>query len=169
MFLSPTTSRPLTCIYQFHSKSDSDWSSRKMSFPSRGVDNMGRRPRKDEYKHNRLPPQGRVGRRNAENTGSSQGRQTGIKHTQTASSQGRDWVSQCGKHKTRAPRKERQTGAKRINRQDRGHNLLKYWGRNGSATTEQMNVESAGCLLGAQHESKGGRMGGNRCRFKSTY
>ncbi|KAJ3978520.1 hypothetical protein F5890DRAFT_1589593 [Lentinula detonsa] len=121
----------------------------------------GRRPRKDEYKHNWLPRKEGLGVATQKTRAPRKGRQMGIKHTQTASSQGRDWVSQCRKHglltrggkralsthkwlprkegigchnaantKTRAPRKERQTGAKRsrnngstgyaVNRQDRG-------------------------------------------------
>ncbi|KAJ3984292.1 hypothetical protein F5890DRAFT_1586251 [Lentinula detonsa] len=52
--------------------------------------------------HKRLPCKEGIGCHNAANTKTRapcKERQTGIKHTQTASSQGRDWLSQCGKQK----------------------------------------------------------------------
>ncbi|KAJ3994760.1 hypothetical protein F5050DRAFT_1903897 [Lentinula boryana] len=136
-----------------------DW--QKKTAPT-GVDNTiaaslrkSRHPCKDEYKHTRLPhkegsasSQGRIqNNRLPRKEGSGiatqktraprKGRQTGIEHTQTASSQGRDWVSQCGKKHgllTRSGKRALSAVGIMAARDTQligrtgAHNLLKYWG-----------------------------------------
>ncbi|KAJ3985328.1 hypothetical protein F5890DRAFT_1649131 [Lentinula detonsa] len=199
MFLSPTTSRPLTCIYQFHSKS-SDWSSRKMSFPSRirvfgkrhdrqkktaptGVDNTvaaslgkNRHPRKDEYKHTRLPRKEGSGVATQKTRAPRKGRQTGIKHTNgflarkglgvtMRQTQRHGLLARSGKRALSAVGITAARDTQLIGRTG-AHNLLKYWGpeRFGNDRTSERRVGGMSSLCSTREQ--GGKKGRNPLSFR---
>ncbi|KAJ3710349.1 hypothetical protein DFJ43DRAFT_1142752 [Lentinula guzmanii] len=201
--------------HDFKGKSDSDWSSRKMSFPSRGEfelsakDMIGKRKRlpqelitrvgvlaRTNTKHTRLPrkegsassqgqiqtqsasSQGRVGRLNAENTGSSQGAANGHrahtngflarkglgvtmrqiqKHGLLARS-GKWALSAVGITAARDTQLIGRTGA---------HNLLKYWGPERFGNDQTRRRQVGGMSLRCSTREQGGKKGRKPLSFQA--